>query len=109
MPQPTIVYCTRAFSMTALVVFIAASSAVAQRKPEPSEWDQGGRLRAYRVSLVGPAALVGVGITTAVDHARDDPPEWGEAGQNGLARRTASNLGRMVVTQTVRHGLANVM
>src|SRR5687767_327893 len=105
----TTILAARALFFAGLLAATAGKDTAGQRRPEPSEWDQGGRMRAYRGALVGPAALVGVAVTTAVDHARDDPPEWGESGEFGIGRRLASNTGRHLVTQTVRHGLAIVM
>ena len=77
----------------------------AQDASADAEWSAEGRLHAYVRDLIGPGALVGTAVATAVDQMRDDPPEWGDGGE-GLARRAASNLGRASVEQTVRHGLA---
>ncbi len=66
------------------------------------EFEPGGRTRAYVNSLVGPGALISLGIGTAIDQARDEPPQWGDSWD----KRLASNAGRNAVQETVRHGIA---
>jgi hypothetical protein len=66
------------------------------------EFQPGGRTRAYVNSLIGPGALVSLGIGTAIDEANDKPPQWGDHWE----KRLYSNFGRNVVQESVRHGLA---
>ena len=72
------------------------------------EFEQGGRVRAYVNSLVGPGALAGLAISTTADHLQGDPEEWGDGGE-GLAKRLGSNAARNAVQETVRHSLAAIM
>jgi hypothetical protein len=66
------------------------------------EFEPGGRTRAYVNSLIGPGALVSLGIGTGIDQASDEPPEWG----NHWEKRLYSNFGRNVAQESVRHSLA---
>lgn len=86
--------------LAAACALLASGLTQARAQDKPTEWESGGRSRAYLTSLVGPGALLSVGVTTGIDEARDDPPEW------GFGKRAASNMGRQVVQETVRHGLA---
>lgn len=69
------------------------------------EWEPGGRKRAYMSSLIGPGALISLAATSGIETAREDPPEWGDD-LNGFGKRFASNAGRNVIQQSVRHGVS---
>jgi hypothetical protein len=90
---------------TAVCGFLALSLITPVHAQAGREWEPGGRGRAYVNSLVGPGALMGLGLATAIDQARDDPPQWG----NSWEKRLASNAGRNAVQETVRHGIAAVL
>ena len=49
--------------------------------------------------MVGPALGAGIG------QWEDEPPEWGEGGE-GYARRLVSGVGRHLIAETIRFGVA---
>jgi hypothetical protein len=84
--------------------FLVLGLIVPARAQSGREFEPGGRTRAYVNSLIGPGALVSLGIGTAIDQINDEPPQWG----NSWEKRLASNAGRNAVQESVRHGLAAV-
>jgi hypothetical protein len=90
--------------VAAALWFACAGGAVAQGS-WAAEFTSSARGRAYSYDLFGPSALIGVAAGATLDHLRDEPETW-EDNSGGFGRRLASNAGRHVVNQTVRHGLA---
>ena len=93
-------------ALASLLASSLASAAAAQGTPP--EWQPGGRARAYARALFGPSALVGIGVSSAIDHSREDPPEWGDD-FDGLVKRVGSNAARNAVQETIEHGLAALL
>jgi hypothetical protein len=93
-------------ALAALLACGAPSSAGAQ--DTPPEWQPAGRVRAYGRGLFGPAALVGIGVSSALDQSRSEPPEWGDD-FDGLVKRVGSNAGRNAAQETIEHALAALM
>jgi hypothetical protein len=61
----------------------------------------------YAHSIFSPLTLVGPALGAAVGQAEDEPPEWGK-GTDGYARRLASGVGRHLIAETIRFGVAAV-
>jgi len=102
--------CSRARRWLSIVaamagMLLAAQGAQAQARLREDEFEPSGRNRAFLHGLIGPAALIGVGLATGVDQHRTSPGEWGDGGK-GLARRAGSNISWLIVGQSVNHGLA---
>ncbi len=76
--------------------------------PESAAAPQRTRGGTYIHDLVGPGALVGVGLGAGYAQWRTDPPEWG-TGAGGYGKRAASTAGALFAQETVRHGLAAVL
>jgi len=94
--------------IAALAALIATHTAVANAQQlDANRFDSPGRMHEYIHALIGPGALLGLAASTAYDQYRKEPPEWG--GSEGWGQRLASNAGRLVVQETVHHGLAAVM
>ena len=92
-------------ALLAILLAAGRGTALAQVEGSDAEWSNEARLKAYQHDLFGVPALVGLAATSTYDHLRDDPEEWDD-GAEGLGIRVASNAGRIVVGQSVRHGLA---
>jgi hypothetical protein len=104
MPRLKAVQGTCVLALCFTLIAIGAPDAGAQQ-PQSLEWQPNGRQRAYVRSLVGPFALLGVAATTTMEQVRTETPDWGD-NTGGLTRRIASNAGRKMIQETVRHGLA---
>lgn len=59
----------------------------------------------YLHSIKSPNTVAGPAFGALVNQANDDPPEWGQ-GAAGYARRFGSGYGRMLITRTLRFGIA---
>ncbi len=87
------------------IAFSCVAGAAAQGGPE---WQPGGRGRAYARALLGPGAILSIGVGTAIDQSRNDPAEWGDD-LPGFWKRLGSNAAENTVDATIHHGLAAVM
>ena len=65
----------------------------------------GERSRIYAHSIFRPYTLVGPALGAGIGQAENEPPEWGQGG-DGYARRFASGMGRSVISETLRFGIA---
>src|SRR5271165_504212 len=65
----------------------------------------GDRFHIYRQSILGPYTLVGPALGAGIGQWEDEPPEWGEGGE-GYARRFTSGVGRHLIAETIRFGVA---
>ena len=65
----------------------------------------GDRARIYRQALIRPYTLLGPALGAGIGQWEDEPPEWGPA-SDGYARRFASGVGRSVIAETIRFGVA---
>jgi hypothetical protein len=63
------------------------------------------RFDIYLHTISSPESVFGPAFGAAVSQANDDPPEWGQGGA-GYARRFGSGYGRMLITRTLRFGIA---
>ena len=86
-------------------VVVSAAGALDAQEATPAEWQPGGRPREYVRSIIGAPAIVDVGVGAGLDQLREEPVEWGD-GWEGFGKRVASNAGRNMIEETVRHGLA---
>ena len=59
----------------------------------------------YRQSILGPYTLVGTAPGAGIGQWGDEPPEWGLGGE-GYARRLVSGVGRHLIAETIRFGIA---
>jgi hypothetical protein len=65
----------------------------------------GDRFHIYRQSILSPYTLVGPALGAGIGQWEDEPPEWGEGGE-GYARRLVSGVGRHLIAETIRFGVA---
>ena len=65
----------------------------------------GERSRIYAHSVFRPYTLVGPALGAGIGQAENEPPEWGQ-GRDGYARRFGSGVGRSVIAETIRFGVA---
>ena len=65
------------------------------------------RSRIYARSIFRPYTLIGPALGAGIGQAENEPPEWGQ-GADGYARRFASGVGRHVIAETIRFGVAAV-
>jgi len=65
----------------------------------------GERSRIYAHSILRPYTLVGPALGAAVGQAENNPPEWGQ-GADGYAHRFVSGVGRHLIAETIRFGMA---
>jgi hypothetical protein len=93
--------------LAAGLLAVWAGGAAAQASYD-SEFTGRARSRAFANDLFGISAIVGVAGGAAIDQWMDEPEGW-EENADGFGRRLASNAGRHVTNQSVRHGLAIVM
>lgn len=63
------------------------------------------RLRIYRHSLFNPDSALAPAFGAALAQASNEPPEWGQ-GASGYGTRLASGYGRMVISRSIRFGVA---
>ena len=84
---------------------LGGAGGLGAQQATPAEWQPNGRPREYVRSIVGPPALLDVGVGAGIDQWRDQPDAWDDD-WNGFGKRLASNAGRNFVEESVRHGLA---
>jgi hypothetical protein len=65
----------------------------------------GDRFHIYRQSILNPYTLVSPALGAGIGQWEDEPPEWGE-GSKGYARRLVSGVGRHLIAETIRFGVA---
>ena len=65
----------------------------------------GDRTRIYVSSIARPYSLIGPAFGAGIGQLENEPPEWGQGGQ-GYAKRLASGLGRHLISETIRYGVA---
>jgi len=65
----------------------------------------GERFRIYRHSVFNPDSLLAPALGAAIAQASNEPPEWGQ-GASGYGTRLASGYGRMVISRSIRFGVA---
>jgi hypothetical protein len=65
----------------------------------------GERSSIYAHAIFRPYTMVGPAFGAAIGQWEDEPPEWGQGGQ-GYGRRIASGMGRHLISETIRFGLA---
>jgi hypothetical protein len=65
----------------------------------------GERFHIYRQAIIRPYSIVGPALGAAIGQWEDEPPEWGQGGQ-GYGRRIASGMGRQLISETIRFGVA---
>jgi hypothetical protein len=65
----------------------------------------GERFRIYRHSIFNPDSAFAPAFGAAVGQANNEPPEWGQ-GASGYGTRLASGYGRLVISRTIRFGVA---
>lgn len=82
-----------------LLVMLLAGDASAQS----ARFDGPARRHDYVRALIGPSALIGIGVATGIDELRDDPPTW------DTTDRLVSNAGRSAVQASIHHGIAALM
>jgi hypothetical protein len=63
------------------------------------------RFGIYTRAFVKPDSVLGPMFGAAVNQARNEPPEWGQGAQ-GFGVRFASGYGRMLISRTIRFGVA---
>ena len=63
------------------------------------------RLHIYEHSITNVDSLLDPAFAAAVNQARNEPPEWGQ-GATGYADRFASGYGRVLISRTIRFGVA---
>jgi hypothetical protein len=84
-----------------------APSASRLSSSRPGSLTLGERSRIYAHSIFRPYTLVGPALGAGIGQAENEPPEWGQGG-DGYARRFASGVGRHVIAETIRFGVAAV-
>jgi len=65
----------------------------------------GERFTIYSHSVLRPYTLVGPAIGAGIGQWENEPPEWGQ-GAEGYGRRIASGMGRHLIAETIRFGVA---
>jgi hypothetical protein len=65
----------------------------------------GERFQLYRRSITNPDAALSPAFGAALAQASNQPPEWGQ-GASGFGTRLASGYGRLVISRTIRFGVA---
>lgn len=63
------------------------------------------RERLFAHYIFNPYTVIGPALGAAVGQAENEPPEWGQ-GIEGYARRLASGMGRHLIAETIRFGMA---
>ena len=82
-----------------------APSATRPMQSSRSSLTIGDRFHIYRQSILSPYTLLGPALGAGIGQWEDEPPEWGE-GSKGYARRLASGVGRHLIAETIRFGVA---
>src|SRR5262249_19761940 len=65
------------------------------------------RFQLYRHSIVNPDSILSTAFGASLAQASDEPPEWGQ-GASGFGTRLASGYGRLVISRTIRFGVATI-
>ena len=65
----------------------------------------GERATVYRRAILRPYTIVGPAFGAGIGQWENEPPEWGQGGE-GYARRLASGMGRHLISETIRFGVA---
>ena len=65
----------------------------------------GERFDIYRHAILRPYSVVGPALGAGIGQWEDEPPGWGQGGQ-GYGRRIASGMGRQLISETIRFGVA---
>lgn len=63
------------------------------------------RFRIYGHSIIRPYSVIGPALGAGIGQWEDEPPEWGQ-GAKGYARRFGSGMGRHLIAETIRFGVA---
>lgn len=63
------------------------------------------RFHLYRHSLFNPDSFLSPAFGAALGQANNEPPEWGQ-GASGYGKRVASGYGRLVISRSIRFGVA---
>ena len=81
---------------------------VTQKKSSvPTRLTFADRSRIYGHALLRPYTVVGPAFGAGIGQWEDEPPEWGQGGQ-GYGRRLASGVGRSIISESIRFGVAAV-
>jgi hypothetical protein len=83
----------------------ALPDAPSASRPLPNDVSFDDRLRHYRHSLTNPYTYVGTPIGAAIGQWENEPPEW-DQGAKGYFRRFGSGVGRHIISETIRFGVA---
>jgi hypothetical protein len=65
----------------------------------------GERARLYRRSVISFESIIGPAYGAGIGQWEDEPPGWGQGGE-GYGKRFASGLGRHLVSETIKFGVA---
>ena len=84
-----------------------APSAAARTYKPLSELTLGDRFTIYRQTILRPYSVVGPALGAGIGQWEDEPPEWGQ-GAKGYGHRIASGMGRHLISETIRFGVAAV-
>ena len=63
------------------------------------------RFTIYRKAVLRPYSLLGPAFGAGIGQWEDEPPEWGQ-GARGYGYRIASGMGRQLISETIRFGIA---
>jgi hypothetical protein len=66
-----------------------------------------GRFRIYGRSVFSPETIVGAALVAGVDQADNEPPGWHQGG-DAFGKRFGSAVGRQVISDTIRFGVAAI-
>ena len=83
----------------------AFPNAPSATRPSPDSMTFDERLRYYGRSLVNPYSYLGAPFSAAIGQWENEPPEWGQ-GAKGYFHRFGSGVGRHIISETIRFGLA---
>lgn len=82
-----------------------APSASKPLSPTSSALTLGDRLGIYSQAIVRPYSVVGPALGAGIGQWEDEPPQRGY-GADGYSRRLASGMGRHLISETIRFGVA---
>ena len=83
---------------------VDAPSAISQSQ-QPDKLNLHERFTLYRRSIFTPFTIIAPALGAGFGQWEDEPPEWGQ-GAAGFGRRFGSNVGRRVIGETIRFGVA---
>ena len=83
----------------------ALPNAPSATRPSPNSMTFDERLRHYGHSLVNPYSYLSAPFSAAIGQWENEPPEWGQ-GAKGYFHRLGSGVGRHIISETIRFGLA---